>query len=135
MVDKKKTKTKKKTLDPIFNETFIFELPKCQGPSIKEINNLGAEKDQNFLEICRSTPEDKINKSMKLNFIVMDWDLMPPDEVSLKFIYSKKAICKKIKSITHFRFDEPTKGGFFFRKCDSFFKFPNLEKKKYKRLS
>ena len=55
MVDKKKTKTKKKTLDPIFNETFIFELPKCQ-------------------------------KSMKLNFIVMDWDLMPPDEVSLKFI-------------------------------------------------
>ena len=92
MVDKKKTKTKKKTLDPIFNETFIFELLKCQGPSINEINNLGAEKDQNFLEICRSIPEGKINKSMKLNFIVMDWDLMPPDEVSLKLIYSKKAI-------------------------------------------
>ena len=83
MVDKKKTKTKKKTLDPIFNETFIFELPKCQGPSIKEIGNLGTEKDKKFLEICRSSP---IEKSMKLNFIVMDWDLMPPDEVSLKFI-------------------------------------------------
>ena len=91
MVDKKKTKTKKKTLDPIYNETFIFELSKSQGPSIKEINNLGAEKDQNLLEICRSNPNDKIEKSMKLNFIVMDWDLMPPDEVSLKFIYSKKA--------------------------------------------
>ena len=89
MVDKKKTKTKKKTLDPIFQETFIFELPKCQGPSIKEIGNLGAEKDQNFLEICRSTPKDKIKKSMKLNFIVMDWDLMPPDEVSIKFIFRK----------------------------------------------
>ena len=86
MVDKKKTKTKKKTLDPIFNETFIFELPKCQGPSIKEIGNLGTEKDKKFLEICRSTPKDTIKKSMKLNFIVMDWDLMPPDEVSLKFI-------------------------------------------------
>ena len=92
MVEKKKTKIKKKTLDPIFNETFIFELPKCQGPSIKEINHLGAEKDQNFLEICRSIPKGKIKNCCKLNFIVMDWDLMPPDEVSLKFIYSKKAI-------------------------------------------
>ena len=91
MVDKKKTKTKKKTLDPIFNETFIFELPKCQGPSIKKIGKV-EPPDQNFLEICQSIPEDKINKSMKLNFIVMDWDLMPPDEVSLKLIYSKKAI-------------------------------------------
>ena len=92
MVDKKKTKIKKKTLDPIFQETFIFELSKCQGPSIKEIGNLEAEKDQNVLEICRSTPKDKIKNCCKLNFIVMDWDLMPPDEVSLKFIHSKKAI-------------------------------------------
>merc|ERR1711936_566725 len=53
-IAKKKTHVKKRTLNPVFNESFVFELPKTQDSSLN---------------------------SIQLEFIMLDWDRVTKNEV------------------------------------------------------
>ena len=55
-ISKKKTHVKKRTLNPVFNESFVFELPQ-----------LG---------------EDEGLKNVSLEFLLLDWDRVTKNEVS-----------------------------------------------------
>lgn len=57
-IAKKKTHVKKRTLNPVFNESFVFEIPSA------------------------SDPLDKIN----LEFMLLDWDRVTKNEVLLSTI-------------------------------------------------
>ena len=56
-ISKKKTHVKKRTLNPVFNESFVFDLPKT---------------------------EDGL-KSVELEFMLLDWDRVTKNEVSVFF--------------------------------------------------
>ena len=58
-VAKKKTHVKKRTLNPVFNESFVFDLP---------VNALNLE-------------------NISLEFLVLDWDRVTKNEVKLKSRY------------------------------------------------
>ena len=58
-VSKKKTHVKKRTLNPVFNESFVFDLP---------VNALNLE-------------------NISLEFLVLDWDRVTKNEVKLKSRY------------------------------------------------
>ena len=60
---KRKTNVKKRTLNPEFNETFVFDLPYSQ----EELKNV------------------------ELNFIVFDWDRLSKNEVT--YIHGVLALC------------------------------------------
>ena len=56
-IAKKKTHVKKRTLNPVFNESFVFDLPKS---------------------------EDGL-KSVQLEFMLLDWDRVTKNEVKTTF--------------------------------------------------
>merc|ERR1712012_276281 len=60
---KKKTHVKKRTLNPVFNESFVFDLPKTQDSSLN---------------------------SIQLEFIMLDWDRVTKNEVIGKLELGKK---------------------------------------------
>ena len=69
-IAKKKTHVKKRTLNPVFNESFVFDLPKS---------------------------EDGL-KSVQLEFMLLDWDRVTKNEVKTIFhkliinlVFAKKA--------------------------------------------
>lgn len=59
-VSKKKTHVKKRTLNPVFNESFVFDLP------------------------ASATSLDNIS----LEFLVLDWDRVTKNEASCYFYFS-----------------------------------------------
>ena len=58
-IAKKKTHVKKRTLNPVFNESFVFELPHM---------------------------EEGL-KNISLEFMLLDWDRVTKNEVGLKIAY------------------------------------------------
>ena len=56
-IAKKKTHVKKRTLNPVFNESFVFDLP----PNAEALDNISLE------------------------FLVLDWDRVTKNEVSTRF--------------------------------------------------
>ena len=61
---KKKTHIKKRTLNPVFNESFVFELP----------------------------PEAGAISSIKLQFVMLDWDRVTKNKVSILSIFFQNVI-------------------------------------------
>ena len=66
-IAKKKTHVKKRTLNPVFNESFVFELPHM---------------------------EEGL-KNISLEFMLLDWDRVTKNEVRIFQVWLKKVLKKK----------------------------------------
>ena len=71
-IAKKKTHVKKRTLNPVFNESFVFELPHM---------------------------EEGL-KNISLEFMLLDWDRVTKNEVRIFQVWLKKVFKKKMQSCT-----------------------------------
>ena len=71
-ITKKKTHVKKRTLNPVFNESFVFDLPKTQDSSLDNI------------QVVRCLTRTKILKQLfvQLEFVMLDWDRVTKNEVT-----------------------------------------------------
>ena len=71
-ITKKKTHVKKRTLNPVFNESFVFDLPKTQDSSLDNI------------QVVRCLTRTKILKKLfvQLEFVMLDWDRVTKNEVT-----------------------------------------------------
>jgi len=58
-IAKKKTHVKKRTLNPVFNESFLFDLPSAEG----------------------GAPDPNLHSNISLELYVLEWDQMTKNEV------------------------------------------------------
>ena len=76
-ITKKKTHIKKRTLNPVFNESFVFDLPKTQDSSLDNIQVANCFKSPGF---CY----ESVNIDLQLEFVMLDWDRVTKNEVTWK---------------------------------------------------
>ena len=75
---KKKTHIKKRSLNPVFNESFIFDLPTKDG----SLNEVQLEVHSNINQI------NKTRKLFHFQVIMCDWDRITKNEVSVWYFGS-----------------------------------------------
>ena len=73
-ITKKKTHIKKRTLNPVFNESFVFDLPKTQDSSLDNI--------QVVLHRQIILREKNVKIIVQLEFVMLDWDRVTKNEVT-----------------------------------------------------
>ena len=75
-ITKKKTHVKKRTLNPVFNESFVFDLPKTQDSSLDNIQVVSC--------FTRTTILERTNVKLieQLEFVMLDWDRVTKNEVT-----------------------------------------------------
>ena len=74
-ITKKKTHIKKRTLNPVFNESFVFDLPKTQDSSLDNIQVV-LHRQIFFYE------KKNIKLIVQLEFVMLDWDRVTKNEVT-----------------------------------------------------
>jgi hypothetical protein len=72
-IAKKKTHVKKRTLNPVFNESFVFDLP---SPTCKDGQN--GENCATGVEL----PASVCLEDISLEFLLLDWDRVTKNEVT-----------------------------------------------------
>jgi Ca2+-dependent lipid-binding protein len=73
-IAKKKTHVKKRTLNPVFNESFVFDLP--PGTILQESSTSGSPGEASAAAIDLLALQD-----VSLEFMLLDWDRVTKNEV------------------------------------------------------
>lgn len=75
-IAKKKTHVKKRTLNPVFNESFVFDIPASQS-SVAAVTGNGTQNGQ-----AHSPGSCNGLENVSLEFLLLDWDRVTKNEVS-----------------------------------------------------
>ena len=86
-ISKKKTHVKKRTLNPVFNESFVFDLPRNESGLGKVTDPHTSIVKKKFMHFSRfflwifSLHNYYLISKVQLEFMLLDWDRVTKNEV------------------------------------------------------
>ncbi len=108
-VAKKKTHVKKRTLNPVFNESFVFDLPNVAGGNPGGGEDGDGEDGDDGADRQRAA----VLGNVSLEFLLLDWDRVTKNEVGVRGFADTPNQPREahIKIFTHTHTHPTTNGG------------------------